>query len=303
MAGRYSFQSEYQYEKVKEKSKEFLKSILGQELFTKFINDGKIEIESGGNVYELHESGRVINRNTNQSYCIVPDRPDYPDYDIIAIKFAWLKYGINTVERVANRTSLNLLGTHHTRNLNDREAGIGYDAFVHHMETQGWIREQLSIHEYSTNLATTNGVSIGDTRNVIDIRCPAGRSITIMGIEQVPNGIDPTAAHRVVLDIRDTDGVEIPAYTNIRITKIKPSDILVQLAREFYSVFSLNRAITTEIGTVRAYKADNELYRWRRGVMLNGEELLRMEIINSEAKIPSGNVKFTIDMDLWERRL
>lgn len=301
MAGRYSFQSEYQYEKVKEKSKEFLKDILGQELFNKFINDGKIEIESGDNVYELHESGRVINRNTNQAYCIVPDRPDYPDYDIIAIKFAWLKHGLSTVERVANKTSLNPLG--HTRNLNDREAGIGYDAFGHHMETQGWIREQLSIDESSTNLVTTNDINVGDTRNVIDIRCPAGRSITIMGVEQVPNGIDPATAHRVILDIRDTYGVEIPGNTKIRIVKMKPSQQIVQLVREFYSIFSLNRAITTEIGTIRVYKADNELYRWRRGVMLNEEELLRIEIINSEVKIPSGNVKFTIDMDLWARRL
>lgn len=288
--------SEYSYEKAEKKSRTFLRDMMGQELYDNFIRHGKIEIVSGGNTYELYESGRVINKTVNQSYCIIPDRSDYPDYDVIAIKYCWLKYGVKTVERVANRTRLNTFGTGQTPGRD-----IGYAGFIDMMEQRGWRHEQLSIDEYNTNLATTNNVDAGSTQNVIDIRCPAGRSITIMGVEQVPNGVDSRAAHRLVLDIRDTDGVEIPPYTKIRITKVKPSEEVIQLARDFYSTFSPNRAITTEIGTVRVYKADNELYRWRRGVMLNGEEYLKIHIINSEVKIPSSNVKFIVDMDFWMR--
>lgn len=288
--------SEYSYEEAEEKSRTFLRDTMGQELYDEFVKHGKIEIVSGGNTYELYQNGRVINKTSNQSYCIIPDRSDYPDYDVIAIKYCWLKYGVSTVERVANRTHLNTFGTRQTTTRD-----IGYAGFVDMMEQQGWRREQISIGEGSTNLTTTNGVSVGNTQNVIDIRCPAGRSITIMGIEQVPNGIDPAIVHKVVLDIRDTDGVEIPGNTRIRIAKVKPSDVIIQLVTDYYSTFSLNRAITTEIGTVRVSKANNELYRWRRGIMLNGEEHLQIHIINSEVKIPSDNVKFNIDMDLWAR--
>lgn len=285
--------SEYSYEKAEEKSRTFLRDTMGQELYDEFIKHGKIEIESGGNTYELYENGKVINKTKNQSYCIIPDRSDYPSYDVIAIKYCWLKYGVQTVERVANRTRL---GTEQTQGRD-----IGYAGFIDMMEGRGWRREPLSIDEYSTNLVTTNNVEAGGTQNVIDIRCPAGRSITIMGVQQVPNGIGLVAAHKVVLDIRDTDGVEIPGYTKIRIEKVKTSEDVTQLVRDFYSMFSPNRAITTNIGTVRVSKADNELFRWRTGVMLNGEEHLQIYIINSEAKIPSSNVKFIIDMDLWIR--
>lgn len=295
VAGKIDY-SEYSYEKAEKKSRTFLRDIMGQELYDNFIRHGKIEIESGGNTYELYESGRVINKTVNQSYCIIPDRSDYPDYDVIAIKYCWLKYGVKTVERVANRTSLNTFGTGQTPTRD-----IGYAGFIDMMEQRGWRHEQLSIDEYNTNIATTNNVDAGSTQNVIDIRCPAGRSITIMGVQQVPNGVDFRAAHRLVLDIRDEHGVEIPPYTKIRIAKIKPCETVIQLVRDYYSIFSSNRAITTEIGTVIVSKADNELYRWRRGVMLNGEEYLKIYIINSEVKIPSSNVKFTIDMDFWMR--
>lgn len=288
--------SEYSHEKVEKKSKKFLLDLMGQELYDKFTKDGKIEVESGGNTYELYESGKVINKTANQSYCIVPDRSDYPSYDVIAIKYCWLKYGVKTVERVANRTRLD---TYRIGQTPARD--IGYAGFIDMMEQRGWRREPLSIDEYNTNLVTTNNVDAGSTQNVIDIRCPAGRSITIMGVQQVPNGIGPTAAHKVVLDIRDANGVEIPGNTKIRITKVKPSEEVIQLVRDFYSIFSLNKAITTEIGTVRVSKADNELYRWRTGIMLNGEEHLQMYIVNSEVKIPRDNVKLIIDMDLWMR--
>lgn len=295
MAGKIGY-SEYSYEKAEKKSRTFLRDMMGQELYDNFIRHGKIEIESGGNTYELYESGKVINKTKNQSYCIVADRSDYPSYDAIAIKYCWLKYGVQTVERVANRTRLSTFGTGQTPSRD-----IGYAGFIDMMEQRGWRREQLSIDEYNTNLATTNNVDVGGTQNVIDIRCPAGRSMTIMGVQQIPNGIGLTAAHRIALDIRDTNGVEIPPYTKIRIVKVKPSEAVVQLVRDFYSSLSLNRSITTEIGTVRVSKVDNELFRWRTGIMLNGEERLQIYIVNSEAKIPRGNVKFIVDMDFWMR--
>lgn len=287
---------EYSYEEADQKSRVFLRDIMGQELYDKFIECGKIEIESGGNTYELYESGKVINKTKNQSYCIIADRSDYPDYDVIAIKYSWLKYGVKTVERVANRTNLDAYGVGRTP-----ARDIGYAGFVDMMEGRGWRREPLSIDEYNTNLVTTNDVDARSTQNVISVRCPVGMSMTIMGIEQVPNGMGLTTAHKVVLDIRDINGVEIPGNTKIRIAKVKPSEEVIQLVRDFYAVFSPNRAITTNIGTIRVSKSDDELYRWRRGIMLNGDEYLQIYIIDSEVKVPRDNVKLVMDMDLWIR--
>lgn len=298
--------SEYSYEKAGEKSRTFLRYVMGQELYDKFVKHGKIDIESGGNTYELYESGRVINRTTNQSYCIIPDRSDYPDYDVIAIKYCWLKYGIKTVERVANRVRLSTFDRQvpgYQQQIQRQGRDIGYAGFVDMMEQQGWKRDQISIDENNTNIVTTHDVNTGSTQNVIDIRCPSGRSMTVMGIEQVPNYMGLAAAHRIILDIRDADRVEIPAYTKIRIEKIKPSEEVVQLVRDFYSIFSPNRVIVTDIGTIRVSKTDNELFRWRRGIMLNGNEHMRIHVINSEVRILSDNVRFTIDMDFWTRWL
>lgn len=94
-----------------EKARKFLKDIMGDNTYKKFIADGKIVIRSGEYLYELTVHGTVTNKTTNQSYCIIlapgtPHRDDIPLFDIIAIKYAWLKHGVNIVEKVANKRSL-----------------------------------------------------------------------------------------------------------------------------------------------------------------------------------------------------
>lgn len=280
---------------AEEKSKKFLKDIIGQKIYDKLVKDGKIEIESDKKVYELYLDGRVINKTANQKYCIVPNRPDYPAYDIIAIKYAWLKYGIKTVEKVANKTIIRQLSPY-IENHPDRT--IGYDGFVHYMEENGWSREQIIINETNTNFVTTNSVQNGNTGCVaeIRIRCPSGCQMSIMGTTQVPQGGDIKAAYSLSLMIANKDGKEISGFTKIRIAKIKPCDV-IQLARIFYSDISTSKII----GQEHIYKTYDELWRRKMGILLYGGEHLDIYVINSETYIPRENIKISMGTDLWIR--
>ena len=295
------------YQDAEKKSRKFLKDILGDKLFNKFVEDGKIEVESGNTTYELYDDGRIINKTTNQKYCIVPDRSDYPNYDVIAIKYGWLKYGQRTVERVANRTSLrtslrpfDIVGPAGIQRGDDT---VGYDAFVHYMESNGWRREQLTLNENHTNIVSTYGVDIGSTGDVVDIRCPAGMTMTMIGVSQLPSEADGRSAHSLALRIANKDDLEINGDIQIIIQKVKPSDAVITLARGPYSIFSLKRRIGNGEHNIWADKTDNGLYRWRMGIHLLGEELLRIAVINTDVIIPSDRVKVMMDADIWTRMM
>lgn len=288
-------------EEAEQKSKVFLRQVMGDDVFKEFAKNGNVEIKSGDTTYELSENGNVINKTTNQKYCIVPDRLDYPSYDVIAIKFAWLKYGQKTVDRVANRTSLDL-DRHNADVFRRRQRNVpSYSEFVDYMESRGWAREQVAIDERNTRLVETYSIERGSTGPVIDVRCPAGYSITFMGINQLPIYLntDTRSAYAVILRISDENDLEISGYTSLRIDKIRPSDYVLQLARGPYSFFNLTRQVDDEICEIRSYKTDSEWYRWRSGVQLMGNDLLRINIVDSPADIDRKNVKMSMEMDLW----
>jgi len=289
------------WEESEQKAREFLRQVMGDDVFNKFINEGKIEIQSNNITYELYDDGRVINKTTNQRYCIVPDRSDYPNYDVLAIKFAWLKYGQKTVDKVANKTNIGIL--RHDIYDHRRQQGntVGYAAFVDYIESNGWRREQLTINEHTTNLVATNSIERDTTGTAIEIRCPAGHNITIMGTNQVPPDADGMSASTIALRIADKDDMEISGNTGILIDKMRPSGEFRHLARGQYSLFSVTRQIGTEKYGIRAYKSYDELYRWRFGIHLMSLDTLRVNIINSPIDISDKNAKLIMDIDLWMR--
>jgi hypothetical protein len=75
------------------------------------------------------------------------------------------------------------------------------------MESSGWAREQLTVSELGTNLVSTHSVERDNSGSVIEIRCPAGRIITIMGTNQVPPGADGMSANTFAMRITDKDDV------------------------------------------------------------------------------------------------
>lgn len=172
-----------------------------------------------------------------------------------------------------------------------------YSAYVDYLESRGWTREQITLDELNTNLVTLFGLAAGATGTVIDIRSPAGQKISIMGTQQTVRGADARTAHSLRIRLADTGDVETPIFTKVRMTKEKTSEAIVQLARIFYADVNL----TKQVGASVTQKTDLEWYRYKQGIELNGEQHLKIILINTEATavpIDPAHVKFALDLDL-----
>jgi hypothetical protein len=310
-----NLQSSYkeEREKIEEKSKLFLKRIMGKEKFDKLKKDGKIEIETvnklnGNTIYELYSNGRIVNKTTNQSYCIVADRSDYPIDDMVAIKYAYLVYNNELAEKVANKTDLYTGITNRTtpipvgygdfirdmeqRGWNRQQHNLDgtpwYGDYVDHMSDRGWHRELIRVDQNNTNISTTFSIGKDTTGTIVDIRCPAGMKMSIMGTRQIPLGADMRVAYSFGLYITGEDGEEILDDTKIRLTKVKPSEAVIQLARIFYQDIKMTRD-------------GDASYRFIRGIEINGQEHLVIHMINAPKDILAENITFKMEADLWAR--
>ena len=195
----------------------------------------------------------------------------------MAIKYAWLVHRNEITEKVANKTSL-LAGTANTP---------AYEEYVHYLESNGWQREQLIIDQYNANIVTACDVGKDTTHQVVDIRCPAGMKISIIGRRHIHHDAEDIA-YSMGLFITDDNGEEIPDGTKIRIVKDKPSDIIIQLARIYYQDIKMTRG-------------GEDAYRFHNGIELNGDEYLRVYVIDCPKNIRGAAVKFKMEADLWTR--
>lgn len=290
-----------------EKARKFLKDVMGIERFQKFIKDGKIEIKSGKYTYELTVHGTVTNKTTNQSYCIIlspgtPDRDDIPLFDVIAIKYAWLKHGVSIVEKVANKRSLD-----YDRYIVDRliqretvpprEYDIGYAGFIRHMETINWRREQLRIDESNTHIVGTYNIKAKTTDIAIEVKAPAGSIISIMGIERMQEN-SFFHADRLGVKLADNNGNEISPYTCVEIVKDLPNgeQYLFGLERR-YSAISINK---NNLYTTTP-KKNSEWFAFDNSVVLNSGQALKIRVIDPECDINKEFTRLSLDLDLWIR--
>ena len=188
-----------------------------------------------------------------------------------------------------------------------------YTGYVDYLEARGWTREQLTLDELNTNLVTLYGVAANATGVAIDVRAPAGQKISVMGTQQIPRGADARSAHSFRIRLADTSDNEIAMNTKIRISKEKTSEALVQLARIFYADINLTKHSggAGNIGVM--YKTDLEWFRFKQGVELNGEQHMRLYVVNTLGttqpgggfpvliSVDAAHTRFALDMDLWTR--
>lgn len=187
-----------------------------------------------------------------------------------------------------------------------------YDDYVAYLESKGWRREQITLDELNTNIVTLQAVAANATNWAIDVRAPAGQKITIMGTQQISAGADARSAHSLRIRFADSSENELAFNTKIRITKEKSSEAVVQLARIFYADVNLTKIPGTSSANTTQYKNDPEWYRFKQGVELNGEQRMRIYIINTLGTVvaaqaaapqnmPIANTRFALDVDLWTR--
>lgn len=177
-----------------------------------------------------------------------------------------------------------------------------YGEFVSEMQNQGWIRKQKSIDENTNAVVNTFSVTAGVDGRVVDITCPAGYIMTTKGTEQIPAGADRGSAHALVLRLAGTDGTELDRQRKIKIEIIKPFEDTKMVIRDFYSMFSLTKQGATAT-VARLDKGDNEIYRWRRGIALYTQEILRISAINPDIAVNSAQVRIQADFDFWYKQI
>ncbi len=171
-----------------------------------------------------------------------------------------------------------------------------YLAYCNLLENRGWVREQLTLDELNTNMVNTYPVAATTTAVAIQVTCPAGQKISVMGVQQIQRGADARSAHALRMRIIDTADAELPLNTKIRITKEKTSEAVVQLARVYYADVNLVKQI---VATGDLHKTDEEWYRFKQGVELNGQQYLRIYVIAPPVAILAADVTFALDLDLW----
>ena len=187
-----------------------------------------------------------------------------------------------------------------------------YSEFVHEMEEDGWEREQIAVDNTNANLAATvNQLVAGATGNVITITCPPGRVMSMMGAQQVPAGADRGTAHSFWMRLTSA-GTEINELTHINIQKNTPSTAIVPLIKDIYQSVCLVAqrsavalVLPGQVASTNLYKSDDQIHRFRKGIVLYGQEQLQVQIVNTLA-IPSNvvtanNTQFSIDLDLWTK--
>lgn len=178
-----------------------------------------------------------------------------------------------------------------------------YDDFVNQMTAAGYIRKQKCIDENTTTIVQTFATAAGaQNARVAEITCPAGYIMTTKGTEQLTEGADRSRAHAFTIRLAGTDDTEVDRRQKIRFEIIKPFEDTKLITRDFYSMFTLTKQLGATAATFLD-KADNEIYRWRRGFVLYTQEILRVSVVLTNIAIQQANVKMQMDVDFWYKQI
>lgn len=150
-----------------------------------------------------------------------------------------------------------------------------YDDIIKYLESKNWFRENICIYQDNEKFITLNSACKNYTENIIILKCPEQKRITIPGIITSKNKKE----YQFYLNINDENEIELDKDTKIRINKIKPS---CEVISYFYGKYS----------EIKEFKFKFEFE-------LQSEEELVIPIINCPENIPEKNIKFQIEVDYW----
>lgn len=165
-----------------------------------------------------------------------------------------------------------------------------YSKYIEYRKKNGWIRENIKIHEDLNSIVSTNRLKTGNEGIVIDIKCPPGIIISIIG----KNSLYPIEnIHPFELKFANSDNIEIDANTNIRIFK----DTIFKKRKKICDILYRDIDMLNHSNSPNIFKRYDELYRFDQGIELKGDDHLRICITNPNTDI--NIIKFNISTDLW----
>jgi hypothetical protein len=168
-----------------------------------------------------------------------------------------------------------------------------YVEYVDHMENNNWTKERVTIHEHLSSIVTVSNLKADNEGMIIDIICPPGRVISIMGIKDALNGHNTESIHPFELKLSNSNGEEIDPDTHIKIIKRK----ILGKNVEIYDILYKEASMTNYSQSLNMFKSYAELYRLEQGIQLKGEDHLMVYVVNSNIDIDI--IKFSLDVDLW----
>lgn len=167
-----------------------------------------------------------------------------------------------------------------------------YPKYIEYLERNEWTRESIKIHECQTVLVKTSPLNIGNEGVVIDIMCPAGRIVSIMGKNSLAIG-HREITHSFELKLANSDGIEIDQNTDIIIFK----DTIFKKRIEICSMQYRDVSMLNYSNTPNMFKGRSDLYMFDQGIELKGDDHLRICVINPNIDISI--IKFNLAIDLW----
>lgn len=191
-----------------------------------------------------------------------------------------------------------------------------YSEFVNEMESDLWHREQIAIDNTNAALAVMATVGVNTTGAVITITCPPGRVMSVMGSQQVPAGADRGTAHAFWMRLASSAVGEIHELTHVNIQKTTPSTAVVPLIHDIYQSLGIIQqhnfdtmhappAGVAAVAIGNLYKSDDMIHRFRKGIILYGQEQMQIQVVNTAAQAVQGVVltftQFSLDTDLWTK--
>lgn len=174
-------------------------------------------------------------------------------------------------------------------------SNIKYTDIQRHFKDKCYTLEQLCIDEIS-EIVTTFSLAKGTIGTVVDIRCPSIYKIFIVGKNQLEDA-DINTAHALRVIFSDSNDDEIAPDTRIRIKRVKPSEAIIMTANMFYKDITVT---DYQKEPPHKIKSDDKWYRFDQSVLVNGDERLKIDVVNPDKNIDAKNVKLYLDMDLWE---
>lgn len=176
---------------------------------------------------------------------------------------------------------------------------MNYKRYLEYLRDRGYSREQICIDETYTDIVTTRNIAKCSIGTVVDIRCPSRYKMVIVGSSQLPKEYNIETAGSLMVRFANSENVEIDPDIRIKILKEKISQAIVLVDTMFYKDISATdymKISSNETASIEGKKR----YIFGKGVELNGDEHMKINVVNPNIDIDCNNVRLSLDIDLLE---
>lgn len=168
-----------------------------------------------------------------------------------------------------------------------------YSKYVDRLERHEWTKESITVTELLSSIVTISKLKAGNDGMVLDIKCPAGLTVSIQGTEGLPDGYDIEKIRPLEIKLADSSGKEIAPDTYIKIFKHN----LLKKDIKIGDVLYIDISMLDYSDSPNLFKDYKDLYRFGKGIEIKGEDSLRLYVANPYVNIDI--VKFCLGIDLW----